>query len=360
MFKIRIAHWWAVLVVLNTACGSSVPTLPSQVGSLEAPDWYTAGDHPGFPRQQYLVGVGACSHPFAPAERAECASGRAVEQLVLSVRAEVTVLRQNRCTSKQSGSSGGESASRLDCTSVSEGASSATLGVVDTRPRAVACRRDSCFALVAVPRSQVVEQLRQKRETLRARRGHLQATAKNADPIGAIQSLREAMAVVAREDELSEVIFAVTGVSEPMFGPLVQKAITDLLGESRVCLSGAVAEIETSQLLSALSRSLTEFGFPKLSISTPADGCTIWVRVSGKLERSSVVADTPTGGPRKLNQIWADCTVSLGLGDKPARLTTAVRARGLAESEARARAEAIADLVGEIERETMRLLRGEG
>lgn len=347
-------------VFLLMAAGSCSGTgiAPTGQGSpLDAsPSWFPAGDPVAYPRDAFLVGVGACGASTPLAQRSTCALQQAVEQIVLGVRSTVTATRERRCTRQTAGGGGAPARVMTECDMTSSGTAAGSLDLADTAPMDQHCNaRGECFALVVLSRQDVAQRMRRawsaRHEEVRTALDQAAAS----DPLAAIGALHRALRAAARQDDVADTILAVAG---PENAPA--RGVGDVLaqtakvtGTTAICFLSFAPGLPADVVFAGATRTLAEHGFSRLVTDPSCRNAPIVVSFSGKTTESRGTAELGGASERDpppgmaITTIEASGELGIASGAMGTRQAERLFARGVAESGDRARL----DLIREVARQ---------
>jgi hypothetical protein len=239
-----------------------------------APDWFPAGDEARFPRAAFVVGLGSCAAEVALEARRGCAVSRAREELVLSIRAQVTATRTRESTLSASQDAHGEVATSTQ-QSRSAGTATGSLELENIAPQEVACTSQACFALVALSRTDYATRVLRRYDALNAQLSPLISREQSAQQVlPAFRALAKAQVLAQSMDALADAIAAVAGpaTAPALASSAVSTCRREWLGSVHVCLEATGADLSAPVLLSHAIAALTALGFADGEIAR-AGGC---------------------------------------------------------------------------------------
>jgi hypothetical protein len=350
----------------GVAGGHKSPTI--EVPSSEVPTWAADGGHALYPGDTFLVAVGACGKETARIGRAACAAQRALEHIVLSVRANVSAVRERRCVQRVEKVVGEAARGVSNCVVSSGGISKGELQLTDTAPVAQVCTsKDECFALVAIPRNDAGARLRRAWRARAEEVNSLVRQASEADPLTALTALQGARQAAAVQDDLADLIGAIEGqASAPAPAmPAVAARREDFVKRQLVCLTSSCRELPPERTFAAATRSLAAGGFRHVRMAATCGPGELTVAFSARTKESTGPAIFPDGvggvegGPTHLVTVDVSGELVVEAGRGGIRRAVSVAARGVAESSDRAWREAGADVVTAADRAMRQLLMGE-
>jgi len=249
----------------------------------------------------------------------------------------------------------------------SSGTSTGSLELANTSPVAQHCTDGvGCFALVALPRSDVAARLHR---TWDARRGETDAALQQivaSDPVTGLAALGRATQLAAQQDDIADLIGAVEGQAAAPASAVatVRSRRTAMLDHIQVCFSSAARDWPAEAAFNLAIRSLGTSGFRHIRTATACPATDVRVSLSANtreiagptsLPAGLAGADVALGGVVTI-EVSGEVTVSTS--DASLRRAVPMSARGVAESAERARREAAVEVAEQVDRAVQQLLLG--
>lgn len=327
----------AILFLLLCSCLPQTKTAstPKPVGK---PAWFPTGDSLTYPSESYLVGVASCGPESRLEDRANCATQKATEQIVLQIKAQVSVAIEREDKQNISVNAAGRVAT-LESSYQRKGSVEAALSLENVQPTQQSCTTEErCYSLVAIPRSDMAGRLRAKLTNQKDSLSQLLDLPATTDLLTALSRLHRASQLAVEIDSHSYLLSVLErSYSQTNTTLQVEQVRSKLLSSAEACLFSNNPEIATEVVFSEVRSELVSLGFPTVQLATQAQCGTasLWIGLEATLQTRAAT------GPQAGLQV-VELSGKLSLGSSGATLGGAksLLSRGVAKDTNKARQDA--------------------